>query len=145
VLIAIFRNYLTVKLAGYIFEIAALLTRYELVNISKEVIDPADAIRMSSVLKSIEENCHMPLTLKTVAEELNMNYSYVSRYFKKVTGKNFKEYLDYIRVCEAEHKILKKEKYIYEIAQECGFASVQSFNRVYRRIRGFSPREIFNK
>ncbi len=133
------------RIKGHIYEFVALLIRYDLVTVPDADISSVDSARIAKVVEMIERDHHKPLTLKDIASKLNMNYSYVSRYFKKITGKNFKEYLDYIRVCESERMMLERASFIYEIAERCGFASVQSFNRVYRRIRGRTPREIFKK
>ncbi|MHB1454510.1 MAG: AraC family transcriptional regulator [Saccharofermentanales bacterium] len=131
-----------IRIKGYILETVALLVRYNLVNIPNRQVSGKDISRIETVVQIIEKNYSQPLTLEDIAISLRMNYSYVSRYFKKVTGKNFKAYLDYIRICEAERMLLQKKGFIYEVSEKCGFASVQAFNRVYRRIRGCTPTEM---
>ncbi|MHB8962264.1 MAG: AraC family transcriptional regulator [Saccharofermentanales bacterium] len=131
-----------IRIKGYIFETVALLVRYNLVSIPGQQLSAKDLQRIGSVIRLIETSYMKPLTLEDVSKSLNLNYSYVSRYFKKVAGKNFKEYLDYIRICEAERMMLQRTEFLYEIAERCGFASVQAFNRVYRRIRGCTPTQM---
>lgn len=131
-----------IRIKGYILEFVALLVRYNLVNIPNRQVSSKDISRIETVVQMIEKNYMQPLTLEDISAGLRLNYSYVSRYFKKVTGKNFKAYLDYIRICEAERMLLQKKGFIYEVAERCGFASVQAFNRVYRRIRGCTPTEM---
>ena len=126
VLLDIFKEYTNkerafeIRIRGFIYEFVALLVRYDLISLPDPSVSAKDLDRIGAVI-------------------VNMNYSYVSRYFKKVTGRNFKEYLDYIRVCEAEKLIMQRGRFMYEIAEQCGFASIQSFNRTYRRIRDCAP------
>lgn len=134
-----------IRIKGYILQFVSLLVRYNLIKTPVENISAKESIRISQIVKTIEDNYYRQITLKDIAKELNMNYSYTSRYFKKLTGKNFKEYLDYIRVCEAERQILEGKYFIYEIADKCGFSSVQAFNRVYLRIRGCTPTKMLKK
>ena len=134
-----------IRMKGYIFELVALLVRFNLVGIPGPDIGVRDSRRIAAVVRTIERDFALPLTLEDIAADLNLNYSYVSRYFKKMTGRNFKEYLDFIRICEAEHRMLARTDYLYEIAEQCGFASVQAFNRVYRRIRGCTPSEMLKR
>lgn len=126
---------------GYILQLMAFLVRYDIISIPKQIVNHFDVERIGSVIKYMEENYAEDIKLINISDKLNMNYSYVSRYFKKVIGKSFKSYFDYIRVCEADKKMMLKDRFIYEIAAECGFSSVQAFNRIYKRIKGAAPTE----
>lgn len=53
---------------------------------------------------------------------LHLNYTYTSRYFRKIVGRSFKQYLDYIRVSEAEKQLLRGGDYAYIVARRCGFS-----------------------
>jgi YesN/AraC family two-component response regulator len=97
---------------------------------------------LNQLLKYIEEHYKERIDLEEAAKMLNMSYFYLSRYFKKMTGRNFKEYLDFVRVCEAEKLIVTKDVNISQVAYEIGFCNVSSFNRVFKRVRGYAPREI---
>lgn len=134
-----------IRMKGYILELVALLVRYGLVKIPDHQVSDIDSQRIGTMIRLIENSYMLPLTLRDISANLNLNYSYVSRYFKKITGNNFKEYLDYIRVCEAERRMLRRTEFIYEIAESCGFANVQTFNRIYRRIRGCTPTQMTKK
>ena len=94
------------------------------------------------ILRFMEENYDQDISLKEVADSLHMNYSYTSRYFKKMTGRNFKEYLDFIRVSEANRMLAESRKSITEISICCGFNGPQAMNRVYGKVTGISPSDM---
>lgn len=127
------------QIRGYIYELITLLVRNDVITIPDQTVRDYDIKRMAPVLQYMEQNYNQQLTLEDIADILHMNYSYVSKFFKKITGKTFKQYLDYIRICEADKQIIDNVDYVYRIAQNCGFSSVQAFNRVYKRIRGYAP------
>ena len=68
-----------------------------------------------------------------------MSYSYFSRSFRAVTGKNFKEYLNQVRVAHAEKALLTSDKSVTEVAAHCGYDNVSYFISVYKRIKGVTP------
>ena len=54
------------------------------------------------------------IDLQDIAKLLNLSYYYCSRYFKRMTGKTFKEYLGFVRICEAEKLIVASDMNISE-------------------------------
>jgi len=47
-----------------------------------------------------------------------------------------------MRVIKAEELILNTRKSLTEIALECGFNSIRTFNRVYKKIKGYVPSSV---
>lgn len=70
-----------------------------------------------------------------------MSYSFFSRSFKEITGKNFKEYLNLIRINQAERLLTTTDKTISEIGNECGYNDVSYFIKVFRECKGKTPGE----
>jgi len=64
---------------------------------------------------------------------------YFSRIFKDISGMNYKTYLNLVRFNKAEIMIKTSNKPITDIAFECGFTSIRTFNRVYKGIKGDIP------
>ncbi len=123
---------------GYILTLIGIFVRNKIIIVPNRD-NSAEMERMVKILRYIEDNYASDISLSEISDELNMNYSYTSRYFKKVNGFTFKEYCDYIRVCEANKLILKKNHSLSAIALKCGFSSPQSFSRTYKRVMGYSP------
>ena len=69
--------------------------------------------------------------------------AHFSKMFKRLSGMTFSDYLNIIKV---EHAIgmirTDKNCKITTICGKCGFSSVRNFNRVFKKITGYSPREL---
>ena len=79
------------------------------------------------------------LTAEDMANRAHMSYAHFSRTFKKVTGKSFKDYLNFVRLNHAEFLIINTDLPITEIAMESGYSNVSYFTSMYKKIKGISP------
>ena len=76
------------------------------------------------------------------AEFMHMSDAYFSRFFKKNAGMTFSEYLNHIRINKAID-LLHEQKYpVTEISSLCGFDTIRNFNRVFRNITGYAPKQL---
>lgn len=104
-----------------------------------------DYARLKKLFEYVQNNYHQPIYLAEMAEICNMNDSYFSRYFKKLTGKTFVEYVNYIRLTEAEKLLLTTDLNITQIAFATGFSSASYFIKIYKKHRGTSPNKMKNQ
>ena len=88
--------------------------------------------------------CHYtePLSLEELSRKLNYTPQYISSLFHKDTGMSLQEFLQRIRIEEACRLIEQGEQQMVRIAQKVGYGDVKHFARVFRRIKGVSPREF---
>ncbi|MCE5342679.1 MAG: AraC family transcriptional regulator [Eubacteriales bacterium] len=96
---------------------------------------------MDEALKYLQKNCYQQLTLRMLAEHIGLTECYCSKYIKKNTGISFVQYLNAIRVNNAQRLLMYTDYNITEIAQRCGFSSIQTFNRVFKLQAGCTPRD----
>ena len=87
----------------------------------------------------IDEHYAENLTLDVMANYVHMNASYFSAYFKRQIGKNFKEYLNGVRLQHALQLLISTDKKSYEIADEAGFSDVKSFSDLFQKNYGKTP------
>lgn len=127
---------------GYIYQLIACLIRNDILNIYQPLIKERELEKLDGLLKYIESHYKEDINLEKAANILNLSYYYASRFFKRVTGSSFKEYLDFVRICEAEKLLLSSNMSISQVAYEVGFSNVSSFNRVFKRVRDFCPGSI---
>jgi AraC-like DNA-binding protein len=127
-----------IYIKGYIFQLIASLVRSGILN-TNYAFDNKGLEKLDSLFLFIEKNYNRDINLQKAADILNLSYSYFSRVFKDITGRTFKEYVDYVRICEAEKLILSGNMNISQAAYEAGFCNVSSFNRVFKRVRGYQP------
>lgn len=99
-----------------------------------------EGLRMSDVLQFTLKNFRDNITLNQVASIACLTTQAFCRYFKKHTRKTYVEFLNEIRINEA-CKLILSEKYtsLAMVADECGFNSSVSFNRMFKKITGKSP------
>lgn len=90
----------------------------------------------------ILEHMAEPIRLEDVAVHVNMSPSAFSRYFKKVMGKTFTQFVNELRVGQACRALLETDRPIAEIAFESGFNNLSNFNRRFLELRGVSPRRF---
>jgi len=81
----------------------------------------------------------MDLTAEDMAKRAHMSAAHFSRAFKKVTGKSFKDYLNFVRLNHAEFLIINTDLPITEIAMESGYSNVSYFTAMYKKAKGVSP------
>lgn len=97
--------------------------------------------KISEVASYINSNYSDNLSLNRVAEIFNYSPTYLSKIFKKVTGFNFVEYKNNVRIKEASKLLLNSELNITEIASRTGYNNLTHFGRIFKKITGYSPFE----
>jgi len=108
---------------------------------SSAVLVSAATERYKKLLYDIDENAGTYSFLRAV-EFMNMSEAYFSRFFKRISGMTFSMYLNHIRVNRAIDLIKNTDLSMTEIAMTCGFETIRNFNRVFRQITGYAPREL---
>ncbi len=93
------------------------------------------------IFKFVENNYSTECSLKELAHKTSYNYVYLSKYFKECTGISFTDYVNRYRVNEACYIIGSAEYTMLKVAYECGFDSLRTFNRNFRKIMGVTPSE----
>jgi AraC-like DNA-binding protein len=99
------------------------------------------ASRIQPICDFIQENFKQPLTLAELANMANMAETSFSRYFKKMTGKPFSNYVMEVRVGAACKSLIESDKSISEIAFSSGFNNLTHFNRSFLKVKGVTPRK----
>ena len=81
------------------------------------------------------------LSLGDIAEKLHTNKTYVSKMVNNTYNMSFPELLNILRIDYAEQYILNHpEAKQTEIAQTCGFLSASSFNNMFKKVTGVTPK-----
>ncbi len=98
---------------------------------------------IEEVIKFIQTNFRRDISLTEIADEFAVSPEHLSRCFKKQTGFGLNEYINLIRLREAEF-LLKNEtsKSILEIAFLCGFNDSNYFSLKFRKTYGVTPSDF---
>ncbi len=97
--------------------------------------------RLGELISLLENRYREHWTINRISRIAAMAPSTLLPVFKKVTGYSPIDYLLHVRLAKAADMLLKTEKTISEIAQDCGFADSNYFSRQFRNSYSLSPRE----
>ncbi|MGN6420388.1 MAG: helix-turn-helix domain-containing protein, partial [Pseudobacter sp.] len=92
----------------------------------------------------IFEHFRKDISLDDVAGIANMNKQAFCRYFKSRTQKTFVEFLNEVRISHACRLLTESSQPVADLAYDCGFNSITNFNRIFKEIKGISPRQFRN-
>ncbi|UQZ35202.1 hypothetical protein C2I18_17765 [Paenibacillus sp. PK3_47] len=81
------------------------------------------------------------ISLQSVAGQINVNPSYLSRIFKQERGENFISYLTRVRIERAKAYLRGGKLKVYEIADKVGYHNHTYFSKIFKKIVGMSPEE----
>ena len=93
------------------------------------------------ILRYLELNLHLPLSLNQIALAHSMSVPSLQRLFKKHLGISPAAYLLNLRLECAADLLLAENVSVKEIAWRCGFENPLYFSTVFRRYKGVSPRK----
>ncbi|WP_339248332.1 AraC family transcriptional regulator [Paenibacillus sp. FSL F4-0243] len=130
---------------GLLHEWSGLILRHvplDKINPQKDKRRITNMKIMQGVLEYLDVNYMHPITLADAARQANMSLFYFSRFFKSLSGMSYIAYLSNIRVNQAEQLLLTTDKSILDIALECGFTNIRTFNRVFKQIKQRTPSEL---
>lgn len=94
---------------------------------------------VGQTITMIQYDLSADLKLKTIAEKLNVNSSYLSNLFHKEVGYTLTEYINRQRVNRGVHLLQLTSKSVQEIAAECGFQDANYFIKLFKKQTGFTP------
>ncbi len=88
-------------------------------------------------------NEHFPEEVKidTLCEHFFISRSYLTRLFKETTGITIVQYLTVVRIRQAARLLRETDLAVTEVSDRCGFGDVTYFEKVFRRLRGMTPRQ----
>ncbi|WP_158734583.1 helix-turn-helix domain-containing protein [Alteribacillus sp. YIM 98480] len=124
-----------------VLELISVLARHFLTKQSQQLtgISPSQT-RVAYEAANILENRHnSKFKIEDLANELNLNRSYLSQCFTKTYGMSPSEYLMRIRIREARQLLMETDLSVEHISQHLAFSSAGHFSRTFRSIMEVSP------
>lgn len=103
------------------------------------------AISHQEVVEYIFFHLSEELTLQQTAAALGINKNFLSGIFRDTVGISFGEFVKNVRIERAKSLLQKQDLTVTEIAYECGFGCVRSFNRAFLKCMGCTPTEYRKK
>lgn len=89
----------------------------------------------------IDKHYKESITLGDIASIGGYTESYASQFFKRQLGISFKTYLLRMRLRDAAVQLVNTKQQVVDIANQCGFSDVKSFNTAFRKHFHTTPSE----
>jgi AraC-like DNA-binding protein len=88
----------------------------------------------------VESNyADLNLSITWLADRLNMNASYLSRFYKEQSGESLVDCINRKRITEAKRLLKDTELNMNDIAEQTGFSSSNALIRSFKRYEGITP------
>ncbi len=120
--------------------------KFNLEKYRKSTIDHSEASEILNRLKQLlrESKLYLKndLSLNEVAEKMTVSYRIISQVINDRLGQNFSEFINTLRIQEAEALLKDPEmqnESIASIAFDSGFNNLTSFNEAFRKINRMTP------
>ena len=99
-------------------------------------------IKYMQIAEYIRKHLNERITLDTLAEVFQMSKYEISRNFSKYLGASFIEYLNLMRIEEAQGLIFNTESSFLDIAESTGFDSLSHFGKTFKRVTSMTPSDF---
>lgn len=109
----------------------------------------ADGREVSNVIvkvqQFIDKNISLDLNRDEIADQVYLNPAYLSRLFRKETGKSLTDYISELRVEKAKRQLENSNIKISDIALSVGYANFSHFSQLFKKLTGLTPQEYRRK
>ena len=122
--------------------------KMQLVELYRAFLEPeTSAIQYDNPLVNkavvyIRKNFQTTVSLQEVADAMNLNAAYLSRIFKKYTGKTIVTYINDLKMEKARTLIEENQLSLKEIALEVGIQNYNYFYQMVKKHYGKSPSDL---
>jgi len=122
------------------------LTDYNFETLASPYYSPKNSkeneSRINTVFNYIKQNATSTIQLEQAAASIHLTTSAFCKFFKKMTGKTFSDYVNEIRIGYACSLITQTDKTIAQVAIESGFENQTYFNRVFLKKKNCTPKQF---
>lgn len=117
-----------------LYQIIAILLEEESENNRKEPVEYLDQI------KNFMDSCFLEINeVADIAERFHLHPNYLTAIFKEKYHISPKKYLLERKIDYASYLLAETDSTVQDIALQCGFISLSSFGRIYKKYKNVSP------
>lgn len=99
-----------------------------------------EALQISeAVVRLLQKDCGLEITLDWVAKELNYSPNYLSFVFSSQMGITFSDFINKVRIEKCKYLLTNTDLKIHEISEQIGYTQPQNFHRFFRTMVGTTP------
>ncbi|MFB6367093.1 helix-turn-helix domain-containing protein [Paenibacillus elgii] len=136
------------RMRGYELAISAAIKRLMLLLMRSDTegvlggAEETELTRLRPALDYVDRHLNEKIAVEDMCGLLNLSYHYFIKYFKKVMGLSFVDYVNYKRVKKAERLLLTRDLSIVEVGFEVGIPNMAQFYKLFKRHNHCSPKEF---
>ena len=130
-------------LQSLVIECIRVLSNINDILKEKKYIDTTSRV-LDDALTYITFNLHRSITVKELAEHLNMSVRNLQFIFAKALNISVKAYITEYRMGQATVR-LKSGYSVSSVSQTLGFNHTAQFSKLYKKVHGISPKEVRKK
>ena len=128
---------------GFLYTIGDLF--YHQLDFSKEDKATKGKHLLQRILLYVEENMDQPCSIQDLGTFLDYSPPYLSRFFYTNIGMSYSDYVRNIKISHACYLLRNTHENVIDIATQCGYYSISSFNRNFKQMTNCSPTEYREK
>lgn len=125
------------------------LAERKAIALSSEEFEPTigtkNEKRINAVCEYVQKNAAKKITLNETAQLVHLSESAFCKFFKRLTGKTFSDYVNEVRIGHSCRLLIETDMPIAEVAWQSGFESLTYFNRVFLKKKKIRPKEFRSK
>ncbi len=103
--------------------------------------DNVISLHIRKCIDYIYEHLNENLSIKSIAQTLELNPSYLAKLFLKETGTTIKDFIINAKITTAENMLKHSDHSYLDIALSLGFSSQSAFISVFKKARGVTPKK----
>lgn len=107
--------------------------------------EQGEILRLKPVLDYVEAHLSDKIQVEDVCRIANVSYYYFVKYFKKVMGMSFLEYVNFKKIKKAERILLTRDVSVSQVAEGIGMPNMAHFYKVFKKYNNCSPNEYRKK
>ncbi len=100
---------------------------------------------LQKILLFVDENMDQACSIQDLGKYLDYSPSYLSRFFYTNIGMPYSDYVRNIKISHACYLLRNTRNSVIDIASQCGYFSISSFNRNFKQMTSYSPTEYREK
>ena len=120
-----------------------IFTQYQQELSGSRAATEADLQRLDRLLELLHSRYDQPLDLQSLAAEVGLARESCCRFFKRMTGQTFSQYLETYRVWQGARLLRETDCGIMEAALQVGFTNAGRFSAAFSKRMGCTPSRFF--
>ena len=129
------------EIYSLLFALVAGMYRAEMLHFTERSPHTGKTKKIMKLISWLEQNYAEPLQLSTLSERTGLSSKYLCRVFKEYSAKTPIEYITELRIENACIRMTAGGKSITSAAFDSGFNDLSYFCKVFKRLKGLTPKE----